>query len=903
MEDSMTSGTSASDQPKKKTRVTRRKENELRTSVKSESIDGYQGEKSVDELVGIIENISNSSSSSNSGNKKKKKVSGNLLPNGNAEGNLTNGPVNGDVIKTVKKVKPGNKTKASSLPKDFEKCSNIVSDRTEETSQKNDEKKEVDNPIAETKKSVPVPRQQNNNEPAKPVNSKVYSENFDMKDIEDNAMFIFTDFENVLPLPEEEFKVVTRKKPTRTLPMNPQVSTAAFTKDYSKDTHHNYDNSYNSGYGAHSIQNSSDSTSDFLRTKDDRMIREERSSSHRRSRPTVRSVTPPPTSSSHSTDEYYPEKPPVERAFSPSAFPALGGMREGRRNSTGNVPSESTPDDSDIESVKSLPLVAASRASNTKVEGVISPIVSYAKIAAGPKTAGKIAVVAGSTSVSAAGKEEKNAEPDSDEVEITRRHSLSSVTDSNVPEEDPLPAPVSVAHTASRKDTNKFVTDIVTPKPKSLSVEKVVKTQERLVQTVEAKEKVIDINNQPQSKNIKLDATAISSVGNNEGSIKNTKVEVTTNNTKSVTSGYSPQMPYCDNKQHQEFIFGIAPIPGINDQIKGMLPTDPPSILNNTDFPPISELSTAKTGTSTTAATPFPSAAAVTAASVTVVSHAGKPHTPVGNIPPSPRDRHQLNPQSQSPSTTTTSSTITSTNPLQNNLNKTPVVSNNNKKQKNKSVVFLDNKRSQSSHQSLGISFGFDTNLNFMTGVNDGPGVVTMAVSEIKDNADSKPGTHGLNGIVPALYDMVPTREEKPTQNSAVTENSAATSTTDSLTVIEDTTAMQAAITNMPSKPSDTPQKLCAPEAVDKAVSEASSVSELAKGASEGHTDNNKRLINLQNLVPQNRALDPNYVRGRFSVEDAVSHMKTGKRNEIKWFCYKFINKQKTCLTCKICKE
>ncbi|KAL4223997.1 hypothetical protein ACF0H5_017454 [Mactra antiquata] len=73
------------------------------------------------------------------------------------------------------------------------------------------------------------------------------------------------------------------------------------------------------------------------------------------------------------------------RDLSPSAFPALRqSIQEGRRNSTGDVPIPSvlkSQDDSDLESVKSLP---ATQGSQT-VESILSPRLSYAKMAAGSK--------------------------------------------------------------------------------------------------------------------------------------------------------------------------------------------------------------------------------------------------------------------------------------------------------------------------------------------------------------------------------------------------------------------------------------------------------------------------------------------------------------------------------------
>lgn len=101
----------------------------------------------------------------------------------------------------------------------------------------------------------------------------------------------------------------------------------------------------------------------------------------------TRSVTPPPSSQSVENQKL--------RDLSPSAFPALrrsvvskgkSTLGEGRRNSTGDVSMEVAVsrihDDSDIESVKSLP--AASQTSDTS-PGVSRPIISYAKVAASPK--------------------------------------------------------------------------------------------------------------------------------------------------------------------------------------------------------------------------------------------------------------------------------------------------------------------------------------------------------------------------------------------------------------------------------------------------------------------------------------------------------------------------------------
>ena len=84
------------------------------------------------------------------------------------------------------------------------------------------------------------------------------------------------------------------------------------------------------------------------------------------------------------------------RDLSPSAFPALdsgkGRVQEGRRNSTGDVPIPSeialkTQDDSDLESVKSLPATQGSRAADTLTSPRLN--MSYARMAASPKQKGE----------------------------------------------------------------------------------------------------------------------------------------------------------------------------------------------------------------------------------------------------------------------------------------------------------------------------------------------------------------------------------------------------------------------------------------------------------------------------------------------------------------------------------
>lgn len=98
-----------------------------------------------------------------------------------------------------------------------------------------------------------------------------------------------------------------------------------------------------------------------------------------------RSITPPPSSIVNSLSMEAERN--KMRDLSPSSFPALGAgrqgrqsFRDGRRSSTGDVPKEiliKPQDDSDLESVKSLP--ASAQAVSPRLQ------ISYAKMAASPK--------------------------------------------------------------------------------------------------------------------------------------------------------------------------------------------------------------------------------------------------------------------------------------------------------------------------------------------------------------------------------------------------------------------------------------------------------------------------------------------------------------------------------------
>ncbi|XP_033748219.1 LOW QUALITY PROTEIN: uncharacterized protein LOC117333170 [Pecten maximus] len=160
-------------------------------------------------------------------------------------------------------------------------------------------------------------------------------------------------------------------------------------------------------------------------------------------KPVPRSVTPPPRNSLSTSDSIDSER---LRDLSPSSFPALSSssssincgrqtFREGRRNSTGDVPCKEIvlkvqDDSSDIESVKSLPVAQG---------GPHLPI-SYAKMAASPKPSNtSLAGSSGETeemddSLQEANKEWKCANWKGSPTE--RRHSIGSSPENNVKEID-----------------------------------------------------------------------------------------------------------------------------------------------------------------------------------------------------------------------------------------------------------------------------------------------------------------------------------------------------------------------------------------------------------------------------------------------------------------------------------
>ena len=245
-----------------------------------------------------------------------------------------------------------------------------------------------------------------------------------------NDTYIFTDYDSVsLPVEEDFVTVVgTKKKKVRSIGQS--------SNNYHKDTPFNGSGSQHySSYRESSLPFMGDNRPSGVGAQlaqlpskgDDRRP-------PRPSHPMTRSVTPPPstysnslqTDSSSNSNRRSHNKASRDRAFSPSSslaqnkseeeedFPVINNQsndfpslptatksHEGRRNSTGNVPSEVSPDvDSDMESVKSLPLASSNQrddGSSPRGSGT-SNIISYARIAAGPRGGGKTMSMSNSTS-------------------------------------------------------------------------------------------------------------------------------------------------------------------------------------------------------------------------------------------------------------------------------------------------------------------------------------------------------------------------------------------------------------------------------------------------------------------------------------------------------------------------
>ncbi len=160
--------------------------------------------------------------------------------------------------------------------------------------------------------------------------------------------YIFTDFDSVAQPKEEQFQTVTKRKKKHSsgIPETNNPVRPAGASSYVRDT---------------TVPDKEVMTSRTFpdSRKDDFPFRP------RRYPPPPRSFTPPPTPArgAGTTDQDMV----IPRDLSPSSFPVLGtSSREGRRNSTGNAPSDLGNDDSDLESVKSVPLMTSSIATGLK---------------------------------------------------------------------------------------------------------------------------------------------------------------------------------------------------------------------------------------------------------------------------------------------------------------------------------------------------------------------------------------------------------------------------------------------------------------------------------------------------------------------------------------------------------
>ncbi len=343
----------------------KKKKKDKQESRKSEEYPGFRGEDSVDKLLDFIENT---------GGKKKRKP----VPTPSAV-SIQNGPVHVEKEKNNKKLK-----KKTNNDKRSEYGSERGDDASSKVSDLSDEKmkdfaSEVGsiNSDLNSKDSQPTRVDDGlsshgddiaGNHVDDPMSSHGDDTVDDLVGLSHDEMaalllsedYKFTDI--IMPQPvEEEFKVVSKKK-KKADPLQTMVR-----KEWSTNHFHRESSSLH-------------------------VPRETR-----RRGSSIRSKTPPANSTVTNQDK------PVERSFSPSAFPVLGvgHSREGRRNSTGNVGEELNPDDSDMESVKSLPLGTSAGANS---DGTMSPatsggrpIVSYAKVAAQPKPAKGGAVVATNT--------------------------------------------------------------------------------------------------------------------------------------------------------------------------------------------------------------------------------------------------------------------------------------------------------------------------------------------------------------------------------------------------------------------------------------------------------------------------------------------------------------------------
>ena len=294
-----------------------------------------------------------------------------------------------------------------------------------------------------------------------------------------NDTYIFTDYDSVsLPVEEDFVTVSTKKKKVRsTGPPAPQQPNHHQHFHYYKDNMNGGGGSqYYNSYRESSVSSMGDSRSLGGGMGGAQLAQlpprgDDRRAPFRPSRPMTRSVTPPPSSFSSSSGQtdyssdssgrrshvVVDKASRDRRAFSPSSsssipaahnnkssseedsdfsminnqsndFPSLPtaskSHHEGRRNSTGNVPSEVPDVDSDMESVKSLPLSGSTQrdgggggSTSPRGSSAAANIISYARIAAGPRGGGKTSSMSNSTSTASV-----NSVPSSTVSNSTQSH-------------------------------------------------------------------------------------------------------------------------------------------------------------------------------------------------------------------------------------------------------------------------------------------------------------------------------------------------------------------------------------------------------------------------------------------------------------------------------------------------
>ena len=306
----------------KQIRKNKKKEKKESSLVKAAHIPGNRGEDDVEKLLDFIEN--------NNGKKKRKGLQNGIV----SPVSVVNPSATIDTKIGNKKTKDKKSRNISSFGKDDKTISENSSERGDDMSSKaSDIFVEASENLQDSTNDLSL---KENDIPSEISNGSTSACSVSKKDtlniLTDTDRYIFTDFSEI-PQKEEEFKPVVHNRKKKK-----QQKEAVPVKETPVEIKRTARRKYPQG---------------------------------------ARSVTPPPNPSSR-------VERPTDRAFSPSAFPVLG--REGRRNSTGNAPLDaSNPDDSDIESVRSLPLSSSMEKS---INDGLKPIVSYAKVAAGPNLQG-----------------------------------------------------------------------------------------------------------------------------------------------------------------------------------------------------------------------------------------------------------------------------------------------------------------------------------------------------------------------------------------------------------------------------------------------------------------------------------------------------------------------------------